>query len=153
MDFDLCKIALVDPVSCLATTCSTSACNPSIPPKQNCLGRIPGVGHGVGKASAVSKACSTQEDLHRSSGNLPWLNSVRPPGSRLRDSHWESSFSRAFPMEIPMGVPHGVHLSPWGIPHGDTLGGCPEGDSHWGSPMEIPTAIPRVIPWSGPPGG
>ena len=70
----------VEPIPLLAKTCSTPGLRPGLRPRQKCLGRIPGLGHGIEQFSAVPKAWSTLAKMPRSSRNLQWLNSARPPG-------------------------------------------------------------------------
>ena len=113
-----------------------------------------GLGHGVEQFSAVSKACSTQAKMPRSSRNLPWLNSARPPGrvSWVPTGNYCPHGHSPCPVRIPMGIPHESHeYSPWGfpfpvrIPHGYSLWGfqfryppgCLHRHSIWGS-MGIP---------------
>ena len=58
----------------LPETCSTPGLRPGIRPRQKRPGRILCLEYGVEQFSAVSKACSTQAKIPRSSRNLPWLD-------------------------------------------------------------------------------
>ena len=68
--------AWVELAPLLAETCSTPGFGHAIRPRQKRLGRIPGLEHGIDQFSAMSKACSTQAEMPRSTRNLLWLNSA-----------------------------------------------------------------------------
>ena len=114
----------VEPVPLPGKICSTPGLRPGIRPRQKCLGRIPGLGHGVEQFSAVSKTCSTHAKTPGSNGNLPWLNMAQPPGrvSRGPTRNYCAHGDSSRPVRIPMGIPHVSSSSPMGRRQGNPLG-------------------------------